>query len=433
MMKIQNNKFNFSGNAMKRSSKQFSSIQLMVVMFALASATCNVQAQTLDDYVKIATENNPGLKSKQAMYEASLARIAQAKGLQDPTFTASTFGQMVETRVGQQMANFSIEQMFPWFGTLKAKGDVEALNAQAQFEEYRDAQNELVYKVRAAYYPLFEVDSLILLTEHNLGISNTFKVLATSRFQQGKSPMVDVLRTNILIEQMEVNIKILKLKKRSLLVAFNTLLNRGETEPVQVDSSLTIQEIPAAIMEDNISRNPKLIMLANKVKATQAQEALAHKMAMPMLGVGFNYSIVAKRPDMDFPGNGKDAYMPMLSVSLPIYRNKYKAMGLEASHMRMSYESSIEEEANQLISEYEMTSYEFHEAREMYHLYQHHVALVNQSIQLLLSAVESSNDGFEEILRMQSDKVMHETEMVKALVRAKTAEARLDYLTGKGL
>jgi outer membrane protein TolC len=118
--------------------KKFSSI--IVLAFAFL-ASINNDAQTLDDYLAIAEKNNPQLKAKLQEFEAAIQRVPQVSSLPDPSLNVSAFGQMVETRVGQQMARFSLSQMFPWFGTLAAQKDAAALAAEAQYAAYLDARN----------------------------------------------------------------------------------------------------------------------------------------------------------------------------------------------------------------------------------------------------------------------------------------------------
>ena len=116
-----------------------------------------VGAQTLEDYFKIAAENNPGLQASHKEFEAAMQKIPQVSMLPDPEFSLSAFGRMTETRVGPQMARFTLTQMFPWFGTLKAQGDEAAAMAEAKFRSYSDSRNKLYYEVTAAYYPLYEL------------------------------------------------------------------------------------------------------------------------------------------------------------------------------------------------------------------------------------------------------------------------------------
>ncbi len=53
-------------------------------------------------------------------------------------------------------------------------------------------------------------------------------------------------------------------------------------------------------------------------------------MGYPMIGLGVNYSVINKNEMSTSAMNGKDMIMPMVTVTLPIYRKKYKAMQTEA-------------------------------------------------------------------------------------------------------
>ena len=61
----------------------------------------------LDEYLRIAAEQNPSLKAKYNMYLASLERVNQQDALPDPTVSFGYFISPVETRVGQQRMKLS--------------------------------------------------------------------------------------------------------------------------------------------------------------------------------------------------------------------------------------------------------------------------------------------------------------------------------------
>ena len=391
--------------------------------------TFNLPAQTLNDYLKISAENNPALKAKYAEYEASVQRIAQVKGLQDPVFSVSAFGQMVETRTGQQMAQFNIEQMFPWFGTLKAKGDVAALEAEARLKNFIEARNVLFLEVKRAYYALAEIDEMKKLRLKNTEILAAYKSLATSRFQQGRAPLVDVVRVNIAIEQVNTDIKTLDIEHNSRIAEFNKILNRNLTDEVVFNEPLS-QSHEVTFNQDSLSINPRVVAMDRMIEAADMQQKAAKKEGMPMLGLGFNYIIIDERMDEHVEDSGKDAYMPMFTVSLPLYRKKYKAMVKEAEFMQQSYQMMRNEEMNSLHAEYTIALNQLNAAKLQYEMYHHHVESTNQAIQLLLSAVESSDADLEEVLNMQEELLMHEEGKVKALTAASVATANLEYLNG---
>jgi len=93
-------------------------------------------AQSLQDYLKRAAENDPGLKASYMEYQAALQRVPQSGSLPDPEISFGYFISPIETRTGSQEARFSVMQMFPWMGTLRAKKDVAAELAKAKYEEF---------------------------------------------------------------------------------------------------------------------------------------------------------------------------------------------------------------------------------------------------------------------------------------------------------
>lgn len=402
-------------------------LKMAVLVSGLALGPC-VHAQTIDAYLQQAAQNNPGLKAAYSEYEASVQRIAQEKGWNDPMLTMSAFGEMVETRLGGQAASFSIEQQFPWFGTLKAKGDAAALRAEASLEMFQDARNELFYRVKAAYYPIAQTTQLIALNKDNLEILDTYKTLATARFSNGTGPMVDVIRIEILIDQLTAETKILERRHRALQSAFNAILNRDADQPVVVPDTLTLPQMPAGQWRDSLVNNPRIVADEKLSAAAAAAGRVARKEGMPMLGVGFNYIVIDPMPEMDHPDNGRDAYMPMLSVSLPIYRKKYKAAIKEAEHMQAYYRHSGKEQLTRLTGELAMVQSDIENAREQHESLHHHATLSRQAIRLLLAAVETGEQSYEEVLRMQQELLMHESERIMVVTEAWLAAARLEYL-----
>jgi outer membrane protein TolC len=393
----------------------------------IASISAGFGQASLDEYVELALQNNPGLKASHAEFEAAMQKVPQMGTLEDPNFRVSSFGQMVETRTGQQMARFSLEQMFPWFGTLKEQRNAAALNAEAVFESFKSNKNELVLNVKEAYYPLYELEESIRLSEENLKILSSFKTIAISKFRNGNGQLSDALRVDLMTNEINTEIAILKEKRKSLVIAFNKLLNRDETEEVIVDPYRAMETTTSS--RDSLVNNPQLEVLRKKVLAAQAQERLAEKQAMPKLGLGVEYIVTQKRPEMTFADNGKDAYMAMFSVSLPIYRKKYKASIKESQLMQTSFTAMQAETENDLIAQYEMANFDLSRVKQQVDLYSKQVKQTQQIIALLLTAYGNDEANFEEILTMQQMLLKYELLEITAKKEYAVAIAKLDYLT----
>lgn len=404
----------------------------ILIITVLLLSGLRINAQTLEESLKIASENNPLLKAKYAEFEAALQKVAQVNSLPDPTFSFGYFISPVETRVGPQQAKLGLTQMFPWFGTLKTAGNVQALQAEAKYQEFQNAKNELYMQVKSAWYPIYEVNQKIRLQEENRGILSSYKQLATTGFKNDKGSMVDVIRVDIMIENTDTEIKLLQDQLQPFNVQFNKLLNRPDSLVIQVEQDLTLIEIPLNYRKDSLLANhPLLQSLDLKMKSAQEAEELSKKQGLPKLGVGLDYVFVGDRTDMVVPDNGKNVIMPMISMSIPIYRRKYNAATKEAQFKQeaiVNYKTNTE---NTLVSNYEMAWFELEKARQLVQLYEAQTLKTNQAISLLETAYSNSGKDFEEILRMQQELLKYQIATASATKAFYVALAKLDYLTSK--
>lgn len=404
----------------------------ILIITVLLLSGLRINAQTLEESLKIACENNPLLKAKYAEFEAALQKVAQVNSLPDPTFSFGYFISPVETRLGPQQAKLGLTQMFPWFGTLKTAGNVQALQAEAKYQEFLNAKNELYMQVKSAWYPIYEVNQKIRLQEENRVILSSYKQLATTGFKNDKGSMVDVIRVDIMIENTDTEIKLLQDQLQPFNVQFNKLLNRPDSLVIQVEQDLTLIEIPLNYRKDSLLANhPLLQSLDLKMKSAQEAEELSKKQGLPKLGVGLDYVFVGDRTDMVVPDNGKNVIMPMISMSIPIYRRKYNAATKEAQFKQeaiVNYKTNTE---NTLVSNYEMAWFELEKARQLVELYKAQTLKTNQAISLLETAYSNSGKDFEEILRMQQELLKYQIATATATKAFYVALAKLDYLTSK--
>jgi outer membrane protein TolC len=390
------------------------------------------QAQSLEDYFQVAAENNPQLQALYNEYEAALQRVPQVNALPDPEFSFGYFISPVETRLGPQQAKFSLSQMFPWFGTLEARGDAASLQAESKFQSFINQRNRLYFQVASAYYPLYELQELIEIEKENIRILESYKTIATRKFENGSGTMVDVLRADIRLEDANTRLSILQKQRKPLETSFNKLLNRSKTEEINITDSLTITPLPEANHKDTmITNHPQIKALDLKMQASEANELAARKQGMPKLGLGVDYVVTGKRTDINLPDNGRDVLMPMLSISIPVFRGKYKASVEEARFMQESFNQRKKAVENQLIAEYESVLFKIQKQKELINLYQQQTKTLKQSLNLLFTAYGNSGENFEEVLRMQQELLKYRKMKAQALVEHEISVAKVNYLTSK--
>ena len=398
----------------------------------LGSNPQSLQAQNLDTYLQMAAENNPTLKASYAEFEAAMQRAPQVASLPDPTLTMSAFGRMIETRLGAQEARFNLMQMFPWFGTLRAKEDAANLMAEASFQNYLDLRNQVFFDVKEIYAELYALEKTIQLKRENLSILESYRELALSRFRSGGSPMVNVVKVDIQKDAAITEIELLEEKRKPLETRFNLMLRRDKKEAIVIQDTIVAEEVlPFIEADEDFDRHPRLTGLERQKEAYEMQDIIAQKEGNPMIGLGVDYSIISKRTDANPEMNGQDAVMPMVSVTLPIFRKKIRAARKEAQLMGESIVEQQEAQRNELQNEYEAAIYELNSARKLLDLYNRQIESSGQANKLLISGYSNSITDFDEVLQMNQDVLMYQTQRIEALKNGLIARAKLEYLLQK--
>ncbi len=390
-------------------------------------------AQTLNNYLETAAENNPALKSKYQQYLAALERVPQSGALPDPSLSFGYFISPVETRVGPQRSRFSLQQMLPWFGTLDARKGAATQEAKVRFEEFMQAKNELYFTIKASYYQLFDIREEMKLTEENIKVLESYERLATQKYENALSTMVDILRVQMQIRKEQNQLLILAETMKAQRSTFNTLLNRSPLTEVQVpaflDDTLVLEDIDK-ISDAIIARHPSLSVLKEEANLLNEQERLAQLSGKPNLGVGLDYVIVGNRSDMEMPDNGKDVIMPMVSLSLPLFnRQKYKAMRKEILVKQEANQLTVASRENELINTLNKVLQDYQIARNNIQLYEAQMESTQQAISILNSAYESTSERFKDILQFQLEHLSYSIMLNKALTESRIAKAKLDELT----
>jgi len=390
----------------------------------------------LDNYLKIAAENNPKLKALFNRYLAFMERLPQARTLPDPSVLFSYFTSPVETRVGAMRGGLSLNQAFPWFGQLKSQEKAAASLAQASFEEFDDMRNKLFFDVKSTYFNLYVLESAIRITDENIEILKSFKELANVRLESNKGSAVDLLRVEMELAELQNELRYLEDSRLPIDAEFRELLNVEDLGDIQIPDTLSIADLEGnkqTLIDSILVNNPSLKEFDSEIEALINEAEVAKKMGKPSFNIGISYTNIAKREDMeDFSGNGKDALIfPQVGIRVPLYREKYKSMVMEKELLRTTKLQEKENKENVLIKELEKVWRDYLDAERRVLLYEGLTGLAQQSLDILLAEYSSAGVDFEEMLRMDRKLLKYELELEKARGDQNTSIALINYLTAK--
>lgn len=408
----------------------------LAFLLSFISWNNNLTAQVPEEYLVEAAEKNPELRAYFNEYLSTLEVIPQVGSLPDPELTFGYFIRPMEFAMGNQRAEVTLMQMFPWFGTLRANRDEASRMAWARYEAFRDMKNQLYLHVKTSWYELYELEREIAITESNLELLKKLEQIAISRFQGGgMSGMPDVLRVKMEINDIENMLAGLKDDRVPLSARFNKLLNRPLSEEIIVADSLAaifpaIDEI--AILDSITKRNPMIRMLDKEEEVYEIRQRMATLMGRPMLGAGINYMIFSPADNSGQMG-GSNMMMPMVRLSIPVFRGKYRAMEREAEFMQESIVLRRDNMINDLSVQAAEILRDLSWSERTIQLYKDQMTLAEQTLNILITAYSTGSTGFEEVLRMQKQLLDYRLGLLKTISDHNRTVARLEMLTASGL
>ena len=437
------------------------------------------QDDSLNQYLVIAAKNNPTVIQKFYEYKAALQKVPQAGGLQDPEFNIGVFVQPMELVAGNEVADLKLMQMFPWFGTLKAAKDEMSLMAKTKFESFREAKLQVFFDVRQSWYELQKIQNENRYSEKNLEILKTIERLTLVRYKaastggsssslkgssmstapsqnitgaqpgmqgmggttgvqpgsvsnqltqsmpsnsmsssSGVTSLADLYRIRIEIGDLENNIALLRNQMTTVTARFNLFLNRSPLLPVQLPDSLVPDSLGislSSVTDSILAHNPMLGMLSYERQSLDARKKMVTRMGYPMLGLGINYSVINKSDMSTSSMNGKDMIMPMATLTLPIYRNKYNAMKKETDLLTSSNEQNYQATVNSLQTEYYEASQLLKDGERRIILYENQSFLAERTLDIMLAGFATAETPLTDILRVRQQTLDYEFKKIEAI------------------
>lgn len=409
-------------------------IKIIINIILLLSLSSWVQAQgdSLDEYLQMAAENNPELHAKFNEYLAALEKAPQVGTLPDPQIAFAYFIQPVETRVGPQLFRISASQFFPWFGSLGAKQDAAIQAAKAKYESFEETKSKLFSEVKSVYYNLYFNRQSVAITTENLELLRYIQKLVTVKVEAGTVSMVDEYRIELEINDLENDLALSRDMNWVLESDLRNLLNAEPGMEVVVTDSLWRTDFPytrQAAMDSILNKNHRLLEIDFRQASLEYSKSAAKKEGLPGFKLGLDYVIVGKGENNL---SGKDAILfPNIGVTIPIYRNRYKAMVREVVYMEQANQYRSTDMENRLSTIFDRAWKDYLDADRRIRLNEEQLGLSLKALKLLESEYITASVDFEEILRMERRVLKYNLEFEKAKADKQAAIAIMEYLMGE--
>ena len=381
-------------------------------------------------YIAEAIRNNPGLRSEYQAYQAQMANAQGAGVLSDPQLNVGLFPQAMHHVNGKQLATITIMQMFPWFGTLKAGREQMEYKAQEAYQKFREKSLSTAFSVEKQWYSILATQEKVKAVKQKRALLNDIKKVAIylyKNYTAGRdTKMSDQLRLDAEEERLKEQTESLETQLTLQKQQFNITMHRQPNAALSLPDSIPLRQMPTFNWTEIERNNPKLAQYSAIQKAFKSQEEQTRAKGMPMIGVGLQYMLNGKVDMPMMPNmNGKDMVMPMVSVTIPIYRKKITSAIHSAQHMERSAASNYQSQLDALQSTYLSIEQRADDIKRKLKLYESEVSLLNRTLELMQKEYATGAASLTDILQTTREGIDYD--LLKAEANAQyntiTAEA----------
>jgi outer membrane protein TolC len=385
--------------------------------------------QQLESLLEQGLMNNPEIQALEIRYSIATEKVNEVNTLPNTEFSAGYFASETETRTGAQKARFGVKQMLPWFGTITARENYAGSMAEADFVDLVIAKRKLALGISQAYYRLYAINAASKVLEENVELLRTYEQLALKGVEGGMTSAVDVLQLQIRQNELVEQTKVLQQRYLAEESGLNNLLNRDESIPISILDTFSLPKEDGLIASDSLRLHPELLKYDKLYESVLKDDLLVKKEASPMLGIGVDYVPVAERTDVLFTDNGKDMVMPMVSVSVPIFNNRYSSLGKQNALRKKELEAMRKDRYNALKTQLAEAVSQRNSARIRFIAQSENLKKAANAEEILIKNYETGTIDFNDVLDIQELQLKFQMNQIEAVNSYYNQMAIINYLS----
>jgi len=389
----------------------------------------------LDPLIEEAKKNNPEILAAKKRWEASKARIPQAKSLDDPriglAFEKIPRGTLKLNKTMPEDRMLSLTQMLPFFGKLSLKGKIALVESQMFAAEYKQKELEVINAVKNGYYDLFMNNKERELDEQSLTLLKSITKAAEAKYTVGASSQEELFKLNLEIAKLSNAILNLKEERKSKEARLSVLLNRDSESSLlfspELSEDYSFNTDIKSLYQDALLNNPELIIFSYAIEKNKYAKSLAKRSFFPDLMSGLVQRGISS--------GSIGPWDLMLSFTFPFWfwtKQRYEVK--EAIANLEEAEAAYKTMQNKAFAETKDLFAKIEIAKNKINLYKTNlIPILESSVSSSLSAFSSGKGDF--MILLDSQRMLIETKMsyYKSLVEYNMNLADLERTVGTSL
>lgn len=398
-----------------------------ILILSLFLVSGFAKAQVLEDLIQEAYTNSPEIQKFDVQYKIASEKVNEANSLRNTDFNFGYMAVAPEMEMPMERFRVSVMQMLPWFGTISARKNYAASMAEAQYVEVVIAKRKLALSISQRYYQLYEIRAKQEVLDKNITLLQTYERLALNSLEVGKASAVDVLRLQIRQNELRQQKEVLLQENKEIQAAINSLMNLPYDKEVVVVGSFEIPEEENYYNYENLDVNPELLKYDKLYQSVEQAEVLNQKERAPMLGFGVEYVNQENSPMITSPY--KDMVMPMVSLSIPIFNNKYKSQTRQNELRKQEIQFQKKERLNVLKADLSKAISQQNQARIKFSIQKQNLKQAEDAEEILIKNYETGIIDFKDILDIQELQLKFQMAQIESVTMYYVQSAIINYLS----
>ena len=309
-------------------------LALLLVTALIAPATAGeppsasvTDPSSVGDYVLVASANAPVLEAARGTADARSLAVSRSGRLPEPTVSAGLFVRSVETRVGPQEARVSVQQAVPWPSGLVASRSEARHGAEAAAARVEATHLDLQLRVRQAYWNLWEIRRTRNTRAEHLVLLDTLAKTTRSRLETGSASLAALQQIELAHARLSDALASLDERERAAEASLRATVGLAAgSQELQTSAERPVAEVPS-IPDDQLLElalgHPRLSSIREQERAAVQGIRVARSSRAPALRAGLEWIMTGEATDRAMPDSGKDAWVAMAGIHIPLWQAGY--------------------------------------------------------------------------------------------------------------
>ena len=382
----------------------------------------------LDDVLSRVLERNPSLAAARAARTATLARIREDSGLDDPMLDVMAAPRSFAGSSVDPSYRIGLTQSFPIFGQRGIRRRKAGADADASAWDLRTAQLDLLHEARLTYVEYWRVGRAIELNRELLGVVPQLRRVSLARYSAGLAGQQEPLAVDAELAMLDHEAVVLERQRRIAVAGLNVLMHdppEGWLPPPP--DTLAVPDT-SVIHSDLAPRaralRPESAAAAARVRSSEAELALAQRMGLPGTSFGVAYDRFWSEPELRTSVS--------ISMNLPIQLGRLSAARAEARARLEASRHEREAVRDRIDLQVAIAAARLHEqAHDVRIARERMVPLAQRTLGAARASYEANRTDFVTVLNSLRDYLRARLEADESLATLEVARADLDRALGE--